>query len=109
MDTRIVTTDADFDALAPAWLALEEADPDLPPQLTHAYVAAWVRQRGDARLHVVVAEDHGELVGVLPLVVEALFVRNGPSRRLDLGKKLCLEVGVAFPANSSNADRLAAG
>ncbi len=83
MDTRIVTTDADFDALAPAWLALEEADPGLLPQLTHAYVAAWVHERDDARLHVAVAEDHGELVGVLPLVVTER--RAGPVRWNDLG------------------------
>ena len=45
----------------------------------------------------------------VPLVVEALLLRNAPGRRLDLGKKLCLEVGVAFPADSSNANRFAAG
>lgn len=70
MEIRIVRTNAGFEALGDAWRALEDAHPALPHHLSFDYVAAWVRTRPtEHELVVAVAEDHAELVGVLPLVV----------------------------------------
>ncbi len=69
METRIITSDSDLAALASPWEALERAVPSLRPQSRYGYVSAWAKQRGPHELHVVVAEDHGELVGVLPLMI----------------------------------------
>lgn len=82
METRIVTTEAALAELAAPWRQLEAALPDLPPQASHAYVSAWAKHRGDADLHVVVAEDHGELIGVLPLMVASRSL--GPLRWREL-------------------------
>jgi len=92
VDTRIVTSLAGLDALGPSWRALEETQPDLPFSCTFDYVAAWARARlGTTELAVVVAEDQGQLVGVLPLglttrrkgpvsVLEVAFLTEGDRR-----------------------------
>lgn len=92
METRIVDSLAGLDALGPSWRALEETQPDLPFSCTFDYVAAWARARiGTTELAVVVAEDHGEVVGVLPLgltprrkgpvsVMELAFLAEGDRR-----------------------------
>ncbi|MBB1501347.1 GNAT family N-acetyltransferase [Propioniciclava sp. MC1683] len=84
MDVRIISSISDFEGLRDAWRELETADPTLPHQLTYEYVAAWLRTTpADHELLVTVAEDHGELVGVLPL---AIMPRSaGPIRWRELG------------------------
>lgn len=82
MDVRVITTDDEFAALEPAWRAWEDGVAALPHQMSFEYVSAWVRARGDARLHMVVAEDHHELVGVLPTAIQQRSV--GPARWQEL-------------------------
>lgn len=92
METWIVTSLAGLQALGPAWQALGQALPELPHTATHEYVAAWARALpAGAELAVVVAEDHGELTGILPTalfrrtkgpltVVELAFLHEGDQR-----------------------------
>lgn len=83
VETRIVNSLADLDALGPSWRALEETQPDLPFSCTFDYVAAWARARlGTTELAVVVAEDHGQLIGTLPLGITTR--RKGPVSVMEL-------------------------
>ena len=77
MDTRIVTTDADFDALAPAWLALEEADPETTAAIERACLGAL-----DAP------------AGVAPVVDACLALGLGEEAVLEVGPALAPALGV---------------
>jgi CelD/BcsL family acetyltransferase involved in cellulose biosynthesis len=64
---------AAFEALAPAWRALEARSIGRAPYTRYDWVrACWARHAGRRRLHIVTAEAEGRLVLVLPLCARRL-------------------------------------
>ena len=84
-EIRFATAD---DAAALGALRHEWAPPEWPPPTAEsrdefaAYLAAWMRERGD-RLVCVVAEDDGVLVGMAWLVIFQRVPNPGQRRRLN--------------------------
>ena len=65
---RLVTDEAGFDALEPAWEALEARDPECSPFNAFRWNRAWWTHYGrSGRLRIVVIETGGEVAGIAPL------------------------------------------
>lgn len=70
METRVLTDASTLVEVADAWRALGDSLADLPHQSSFDYIHAWAKALPPgAQLCLVVAEDHGELVGALPLAI----------------------------------------
>ena len=85
---RVVRDVREFEALAPSWRALLASASNKEPVKSPLWLLTWWRQFGqcDRRaLAVLVAEDNGRLVGLLPLSRRRVFHRGiVPVRRLEL-------------------------
>lgn len=92
METRVLTDSSMLGEAAERWRALGAAREELPHQSSYDYVRAWAdAMPPGAQLCVVIAEDHDQLVGALPLAVvprhvgplrwrELVFVHEGDHR-----------------------------
>lgn len=83
METRVLTDACTLAEVADAWRGLGDSLEGLPHQSSFDYVNTWATSLpAGAELRVVVAEDHGELVGALPLAIVPR--RVGPVRWREL-------------------------
>ena len=92
METRVLTDSSMLGEAADRWRALGVAREELPHQSSYDYVRAWADPMPPgSQLCVVIAEDHDQLVGALPLAVvprhvgplrwrELVFVHEGDHR-----------------------------
>src|SRR5258708_18317177 len=85
---RVIDESAELERLTPQWRGLLEGASHPQPVLTPLWLLAWWREFGasDGRsLRVVVVEDDGDLVGLVPLSHRNTAHRRAiPVRRLEL-------------------------
>lgn len=69
LTTELVTSEAEFAALGPAWRRLYERCPAATPFQSHAWLHSWWRSYGrPGRLRVLLVRSGGELVAAAPLM-----------------------------------------
>jgi CelD/BcsL family acetyltransferase involved in cellulose biosynthesis len=70
LTTRMVTDVAEFESLAGIWDdLLQTADHENTIYLTHEWLSTWWRHFGDGKkLHVLLFERHGRVIGIIPLM-----------------------------------------
>ncbi len=84
MNTRVISTLRDFDALAPTWAALTADIPDPSPFVSHDWFAACWRTAGpNRRREVIVFEDARGPRAAIPLVRSRASKRGLPVRALE--------------------------
>ena len=88
LHTRIATHASDLEALVPRWRTLLDSAVHPEPVLTPLWLLTWWREFGEVdgrSLRVVVVEQGGELVGLVPLSWRTAVHRRAiPVRRLEL-------------------------
>src|SRR6266550_5009620 len=69
LQTEILTTAEQLEALEPEWLELWRRAPDATPFQSPAWLLPWWRHFGSHELSVITVRENGQLSGVAPLYV----------------------------------------
>lgn len=85
LTTDVVTDYEAFARLQPAWNDVARRAQASSPFLLHEWFRTWWDSfSAGRRLHVVIARDGNDVVGIAPLMVEQVHMYGLPVRRLDL-------------------------
>ena len=82
MSVRVLTTEAEFEALQESWDELFHSNPNHSPYQSWRWNYTWWQHFGKpGRLRLLVAEENGRLIGIAPFCVRSRF-RGWPLKHL---------------------------